>query len=83
MTSFPLAWIVASLVLLGALYLTKSAYDRRLARARTMHWRGLAIIATIGGAIVAYIIVTVTASEVPLPPQLTDSPAIATPTQER
>lgn len=76
--SFPLAWIGATLLLLGALYLTKSLHNHRLATREEVHWRGLVSIAVIGGAIVAYIFVTVTADYVPLPPALSDAPAIET-----
>ncbi len=83
MTSYPLAWIVASALLLAGLYVTKSAYSGHLARLKEMHWRGLVIIAVIGGAILAYVFVTATAPKIPLPPELTDSPQITTPAAKK
>ena len=80
MIDFTLAWPAASVLLLAALYLTRSAYSHRLARLQELHWRGLVTIAVIGGAILAYIFVTVTAT---LPDELATSPAITTPTQPR
>ena len=46
------SWDPAALLLAG-LYVTKSAYSGHLARLEEMHWRGLVIIAMIGGALVA------------------------------
>lgn len=80
--SFPLYWLVATLALLAALYLTKSALNHRMARLRDMHWRGLFTIAVIGGAIVAYIADTASTRRVPLPDELANSPAIPAPGRE-
>lgn len=81
MNSFPLAWAVATVLFLVTLYLAKSIHDRHLAPLRQLYWRGLVVISVIGGAILAYAYVTLTADEVPLPPELANSPTIATPTE--
>lgn len=81
MNSYPVAWAVATALLLAALYLIKSIHGKHLARLRELYWRGLVIISVIGGAILAYAYVTLSADEVPLPPELANSPTISTPSK--
>lgn len=83
MNSFPLAWAIAAALLLATMYAIKSIRLKRLAGQKQLHWRGATAISVIGGAIVAFVFVTLTADEVALPPELANSPTIATPGETR